>query len=138
MNRKSLVIIGVALLLQNSYVQAQWPALTKTTKPWTRWWWMGNAVDEKNLDKSLILYSKAGFGGMEITPIYGAIGFENRYINFLSPEWMHMLNFTIAKANSLGMGVDMNTGTGWPFGGPQVTHEDAASKLIIQTYRLEP
>ncbi len=138
MNRKSLVIIAVALLLQNSYVQAQWPALTRTTKPWTRWWWMGSAVDEKNLDKVLTLYSKADFGGVEVTPIYGAIGFEKRYINFLSPEWMHMLNFTVAKANSLGMGVDMNTGTGWPFGGPQITHEDAASKLIIQTYTLEP
>ena len=48
-----------------------------------------------------------------------------------------MLNITVKKATSLGMGVDMNTGTGWPFGGPQVTNQDAASKLIIQLYSLE-
>ena len=35
--------------------------------PWTRWWWMGSAVDEKNLDKVLTTYSKAGFGGVEVT-----------------------------------------------------------------------
>ena len=97
---------------------------------------MGSAVDERNLDKVLTTYSAAGFGGVEVTPIYGAIGFENRYVNFLSPQWMSMLNFTVKKASSVGMGVDMNTGTGWPFGGPQVTNEDAASKLIIQTYTI--
>ncbi|MES1220467.1 MAG: glycosyl hydrolase, partial [Bacteroidota bacterium] len=137
MIRKFLLITGTVCLLQSSNAQTQWPAITKTTKPWTRWWWMGSAVDEKNLDQLLTTYSKAGFGGVEVTPIYGAIGFEKRYINFLSPEWMHMLNYTVSKANAVGMGVDMNNGTGWPFGGPQVTYEDAASKLIMQTYKLE-
>ena len=31
----------------------------------------------------------------------------------------------------------MNTGTGWPFGGPEVSIEDAASKAIFQTYDIE-
>ncbi|MEP6675457.1 MAG: glycosyl hydrolase [Ferruginibacter sp.] len=137
MIRKILLISGMLCFLLNSYAQTPWPAITKTTKPWTRWWWMSSAVDEKNLDHLLTAYSEAGFGGVEVTPIYGATGFEKRYINFLSPEWMHMLNFTVAKANAAGMGVDMNTGTGWPFGGPQVTYQDAASKLIIQKYSLK-
>jgi len=134
-----LCIIGLSILFStNSVAQINvWPAIKKEMHPWTRWWWMGSAVDEKNLDKVLTQYSNAGFGGVEVTPIYGAVGFENRYINFLSPDWMSMLNFTVQKASSLGMGVDMNTGTGWPFGGPQVTNQDAASKLIIQTYSLE-
>ena len=123
--------------IEYSRLAGPWPVLTKEMHPWTRWWWMGSAVDERNLDKVLTTYSHAGFGGVEITPIYGAIGFENRYIPFLSPKWMSMLGFTVEKATSLGMGVDMNTGTGWPFGGPQVTNEDAASKLIIQTYSLQ-
>ena len=32
------------------------------------------------------------------------------------------------------MKVDMNTGTGWPFGGPEVTVEDAATKAVFQKY----
>ena len=23
----------------------EWPAVTQTMRPWTRWWWVGNAVD---------------------------------------------------------------------------------------------
>lgn len=50
----------------------EWPNLSNTTKPWTRWWWMGNAVDKKNLKHLLEEYKAAGLGGLEIAPIYGA------------------------------------------------------------------
>ena len=113
-----------------------WPVVEKQMRPWTRWWWMGSAVEEKNLGEALTVYAKAGIGGIEITPIYGAIGYESRYIDYLSPKWMTMLNFTVKKAGMLGMGVDLNNGTGWPFGGPQVTSSFAASKFIIQQYKV--
>jgi len=114
-----------------------WPEMKKETRPWTRWWWMGSAVDEKNIDRLLGEYSRAGLGGVEIAPIYGAMGHESRYIEFMSPQWMNILNFTVKKAGDLGMGVDMTQGTGWPFGGPQVKPEYAASKLFIQKYSLK-
>ena len=113
-----------------------WPKVEKEMHPWTRWWWPGSAVDERNIHQLLTKYSEAGIGGVEITPIYGAKGFEQRYIDFLSPKWMQALTTTVNKANSLGMGVDMNTGTGWPFGGPQVKPEQAATKLIVQQYEV--
>ncbi|MEO6524070.1 MAG: glycosyl hydrolase [Mucilaginibacter sp.] len=113
-----------------------WPTVTKEMRPWTRWWWMGNAVDDKNTARLLETYNKAGFGGVEVTPIYGAIGYESRYLQFLSPQWMSALEFTVGKAKTLGMGVDMNTGTGWPFGGPQIKSENAAAKLIVQNYKV--
>ncbi len=141
---KKLVLIFVLSCLSIGCLHAQstkktvsvWPPIYKETRPWTRWWWMGNAVDDKNTDRLLNIYSQAGFGGVEVTPIYGAIGYESRYLQFLSPQWVNALNFTIQKAKTLGMGVDMNTGTGWPFGGPQIRSENAAAKLIIQNYKL--
>ena len=116
--------------------EVTWPKIERQMKPWTRWWWMGNAVDEKNLNFVLQKYAAAGLGGVEITPIYGAMGYEKQYLSFLSPQWITALNYTVKQANSLGMGVDMNTGTGWPFGGPQVKPENAATKLIVQEYKL--
>lgn len=113
-----------------------WPQITKETKPWTRWWWMGSAVNEPNLTRLMSEYSKAGFGGVEITPIYGAVGFESKYLKYLSPAWMKALDISLREAGKNGIGVDMNTGTGWPFGGPQIVLKDAASKLIIQKYSL--
>lgn len=132
-------IISLSLIcfaFGNSSAQNPWPKTTETAKPWTRWWWMGSAVDEKGLDKQLTTLNKAGFGGVEIVPIYGAKGFEKQYLNYLSPEWMKMLKFTTTKAKSLQMGVDMAVGTGWPIGGSQVTEQDAATKMIVQTYTI--
>jgi hypothetical protein len=138
MKKTAILLVLSCFTLNSLHAQTAtiWPKATKEMHPWTRWWWMGNAVDDKNTDRLLTLYSQAGFGGVEVTPIYGAIGYESRYLQFLSPQWMSALNFTIQKAKTLGMGVDMNTGTGWPFGGPQIKADNAASKLIVQTYKL--
>jgi len=113
-----------------------WPKISNEAKPWSRWWWMGSAVDEANLTNLMAKYGEAGFGGLEITPIYGAVGYEHKYLPFLSPEWMKMLEVSVREAKKNGMGIDMNTGTGWPFGGPHITPQKAASKLILQKYTL--
>lgn len=106
-----------------------WPPVTSTNKPWTRWWWLGNAVDKTNLTRELEDFAKTGLGGVEICPIYGAKGAEDRFLKFLTPEWMEMLGHTTTEAKRLGLGVDMTTGTGWPFGGPQVTPDMASTGL---------
>jgi len=132
------IITVLCIQLQGAaQTNTTWPAVNKETHPWTRWWWMGSAVDEQSINSQLTAFSKAGFGGVEIVPIYGAIGYENKYISYLSPKWIGMLDYTTAKAASLKMGVDMAVGTGWPIGGPQVTPVDAATKLLIQTYTVE-
>lgn len=106
-----------------------WPAEAPSHKPWTRWWWLGSAVDKQNVTRELEDFAKNGIGGVEICPIYGAKGAESRFIDFLSPGWMEMLAHTTREAKRLGLGVDMTTGTGWPFGGPQVMEEFASAGL---------
>lgn len=113
-----------------------WPKISQEAKPWARWWWLGSEVDKENIVSQLEKYSDAGFGGLEITPIYGVKGHEKFCLDFLSPEWMDMLELSIEEAGRLGMGMDMNLGTGWPFGGPQITPSLAAGKLILQNYQL--
>ena len=107
-----------------------------TTKPWTRWWWPGSAVDPASITRQLEQFAAAGLGGVEITPIYGTRGAEDRAIDFLSPRWMEMLAYTGREAQRLGLGVDMATGTGWPFGGPWVTPEDGSAQLTLLDGRL--
>ncbi|GAA3783127.1 glycosyl hydrolase [Flavobacterium ginsengiterrae] len=114
-----------------------WPKSTNVNQPWTRWWWMGSAVDKPNLKRSLIDFHKAGIGGVEITPIYGVKGEENNFIDYLSPKWIEMLDYTIHISDSLNMQVDMVLGTGWPYGGSHVTLPHAATKLIVQKYSLK-
>lgn len=108
-----------------------WPAPTRENKPWTRWWWLGSAVDKPNLTRELEAMAAAGFGGVEITPIYGAKGYEDRFIPFLSPKYLEMLTHVGSEAKRLGLGVDMATGTGWPFGGAEVGPQDVELKLAF-------
>jgi alpha-L-rhamnosidase len=130
----SLLIVVFAL---SASAQIKSPAANNQTKPWTRWWWMGSGVDEAGIKKQLTQLAAAGFGGVEIVPIYGAKGFENKYIKYLSPQWMVMLDYTVQQANALNMGVYISVGTGWPIGGSNVTIQDAASKLTVQKYLLK-
>ena len=104
---------SLATAQENPASPLVWPATTQTAKPWTRWWWPGSAVDRKNITAQLEAIAAAGIGGVEITPIYGALGSEARYLDFLSPQWVEMLGYTASEARRLGLGVDMATGTGW-------------------------
>ena len=115
-----------------------WPEITPESKPWTRWWWLGSAVDEAGLKQELAAFAEAGFGGVEITPIYGARGAEDRFLEFLSPRYMQALEATCREAERLGLGVDMATGTGWPFGGPQVGPEDVELRIAGKDGRFAP
>lgn len=81
------------------------------SRPGTRWWWLGSAVDEKNLTYNLEEYARAGMGAVEITPIYGVQGNDANDIQFLSPRWMEVLKHTQAEGKRTGIEIDMNTGT---------------------------
>lgn len=113
-----------------------WPKITKEMKPGTRWWWMGNALSKEDIGYQLEEFAEAGLGYVEITPIYGVRGYEDQTLEYLSPEWLEMLDYTTAKAARLDMGVDMLLGAGWNFGGPNVTLEDAAHRVLYRRYTL--
>ena len=142
--KKTLFFLIPGLLLMTSFKSftqqpgtISWPEIGIETKPWTRWWWMGSAVNKSDLTAAMEEYKKAGLGGLEITPIYGVRGYEDQFIQYLSPEWVEMLQYTLDEADRIGLGVDMATGTGWPFGGPWVTPEDACKDLAYKTYTLK-
>src|SRR5680860_1321647 len=74
--------------------KVSWPDSTQESKPWTRWWWMGNAVDQQNIKRELGEMANAGIGGVEITSIYGVKGEENRFIEYLTPAFSEVLKYT--------------------------------------------
>ena len=114
-----------------------WPVVSRETRPWTRWWWMGSAVDRPGLSAELESLKGAGLGGVEITPIYGVAGAESKFIPYLSRDWVDQLEHTLREAARLDLGVDMATGTGWPFGGPWVADDHAPRNLMYRTWTVE-
>ena len=109
-----------------------WPTPQPEAKAGTRWWWLGSAVDRQNLEWNLDQYARTGIGAVEITPLYGVQGNDKNNIPFLSPQWMQALKMVEDIAAKKGIEVDMNCGTGWPFGGPHVSLEQAACKAIFK------
>jgi len=112
----TIAVVMLATLLSDplgsqARADRDWPAVTAATRPWTRWWWHGSAVDRRTLTSELEAFRTAGIGGVEITPIYGVRGAEDRFIPYLSSDWVQMLEHTVREGARLGLGVDMATGT---------------------------
>ena len=113
-----------------------WPEPTTYNRPGVYWWWMGSAVDKENITWNLETMRKAGMGGGTIVPIYGVKGYEKKYLQHLSPEFVAMVSHSSKEAERLGMWVDMTTGTGWPFGGPMVTDEYCDATVVYKDGRI--
>ncbi len=131
-----LAILGASLLPASaSVVQADdagWPFEIKTVhRPGTYFWCPGSAWDKANIDYNVERYHEAGIGTLHVVPIYGARGYEDKYIQYLSPKWLEMLDHLVRKARRVGMNVDMTTGTGWCFGGPGL---DAKTADVVANY----
>ena len=67
MLRKLIVTICFGFIFFSGGAQIKWPAVTQQTKPWTRWWWEGSAVNKKDLIWNLEQYKAAGLGGVSVS-----------------------------------------------------------------------
>jgi hypothetical protein len=117
--------------------QLKWPEVTKENKPWTRWWWPGSIVTPEDLTAALEKYSEAGLGGLELTVLYGVKGEEKKFIQYLSPAWMKMFEYTLNEAKRLDLGIDLANASSWPFGGTWVMEKDASKYVAFKIYSVK-
>ena len=123
--------VGVLVLSLSAAAAPTWPEVTREAKPWAYNWWMANAVDQEGLEAQCRAMEEAGLGGFHVIPIYGAKGYEAKYIKYLSPEWMQAFRSAVEIGARHGLGVDMTMGSGWCFGGPQLKPEQGCWKLEV-------
>jgi hypothetical protein len=116
--------------------ELKWPEVQLEHRPGTIWWWPGSAVDEENITWNLEGMRAAGIGGATIVPIYGVAGYEENFIEFLTPSFVDRVSYASAEAKRLGMWVDMTPGTGWPFGGPMILPEYADARVVYQDGKI--
>lgn len=129
---QTLFTLILLSLVMNVMAQIDWPDVTNTNKPWTRWWWHGNAVDSSEIARHLKLFADAGIGGVEITSIYGVRGQEENSIPYLSEKYIDILDFSAKEARKLGLGVDIPPGSGWRCGGLGLPQELADARLVVE------
>jgi hypothetical protein len=106
-----------------------------------RWWWFGPSVTKPELEREMRLMKEGGIGGIEVQAVYPLLpddpagGIKN--LPFLSDEFIDALRFVNAKARELGLRLDLTVGSGWPYGGAQVSIDDAAGMLRTQRFKVE-
>jgi hypothetical protein len=106
-----------------------------------RWWWFGPAVTKPELEREMRVMKEGGIGGFEVQPVYPLTlddpekGISN--FPFLSDEYIDALRFVSARARELGLRMDLTVGSGWPYGGPQVSIDEAAGMLRSERVKIE-
>ena len=90
--------------------------LYSSCKPYTRWWWFAEDLDNNDIRDQLVWLKDHGFGGVEIAWIY-PMGLDSATVHpaFLSNEWASHVVFAKRTADSLDLGCDFTYGTLWPF-----------------------
>ena len=107
-----------------------------------RWWWFGPAVTKAELEREMQQMKAGGIGGFEVQPVYPLVlddpekGIKTS--PFLSDGFIDALRFTSEKARELGLRFDLTLGSGWPFGGPMVTVDNASGKLRYEHVKIDP
>ena len=105
-------------------------------RPMVRWWWNGDRVIGSELLRELDVLKAAGIGGVEINPIKfpnDAQAMDIRPLQWLSGEWIDVLEVVLKGARERGMTCDMIVGSGWPFGGEFLAREDQSQMMALGT-----
>jgi hypothetical protein len=109
-------------------------------RPMMRWWWHGVAASPAQIRHDLEAMKAAGIGGAEIQPVYPltlnspASGVVNH--PFLSDAFLALVREAHVRGRDLGLRIDLTLGSGWPYGGPSVSIDDAAGQLRVERVAL--
>ena len=107
-----------------------------------RWWWFGPSVTTADLEREMRQMKEAGIGGFEVQPVYPLAlddpdhGFQN--YPFLSNQFIAALRFASIRARQLGLRMDLTLGSGWPYGGPNISVTQAAGALRFSAVAVRP
>jgi hypothetical protein len=111
-------------------------------RPMMRWWWYGVASSPAQIRRDLGAMKAAGIGGAEIQSVYPLTLDSPREgtVNhpFLSDAFLGLVREAHVQARALGLRMDLTLGSGWPYGGPWVSIDDAAGQLRVERIAVPP
>jgi hypothetical protein len=112
------------------------------SRPMMRWWWFGVAVEKPEIRRELEQMKADGIGGAELAFVYPQVVDDpaKHLVNepFLSPTMLDNVSYAASEARRLGLRLDVTLGSGWPYGGPATTLQEAAGCLRVAELAVAP
>lgn len=120
-----------------------------TYRPGVRWWWPGNGATTEDLVAQVEYLHDNGFGAVEIVAFSkgfltgngtttgyfydsAGLGYDTDQIaSYESPEYFDKLDAVIARANEIGITVDLNIGSGYLANDDSVALEDSQATMAL-------
>jgi alpha-L-rhamnosidase len=102
-------------------------------RPMVRWWWFGPAVVKPEILRELEQMKANGIQGAELAFVYPEVlddpakGLKN--LSFLSPKMLDDIAYAQSEGRKLGLRIDVTLCSGWPYGAPHITLEEAVTAL---------
>jgi hypothetical protein len=99
-------------------------------------------VTREEIEAEMRHMKDGGLGGFELAVVYPmalddpASGLRNE--RYLSPEFLDKVAFAARKARELGLRMDVTIGSGWSYGGPYITQDLAAARLLSERREITP
>lgn len=108
----------------------------KEAKVRTWWHWLDGNVTREGITADLEAMHRVGI--QEATLFNGGMGFPQGPVEYMSPEWLDLLQHAASEAKRLGMELSFHNGPGWSSsGGPWVKPEDAMQTVTYSERRIE-
>ena len=138
-----LLVLGAAWLPMTTVaadLEQDWNHPPRDARLRAYWWWANGCVDKAAITRDLEEMKSKGFGGALICDADGSSQEGNERAphgpTFFSPEWRELYKHTLREASRLGLEMSLNIQSGWNLGGPMVTADDAAKKLVWSEARV--
>ena len=100
------------------------------SKPWCYWWWLNGAASKEGITRDFEAMRKQGISGALLFDAGEAGAEAPRGPKFMSAEWRDLYQHAVREADRCGIVLGVNLCSGWNAGGPWVTPEHAAKRLI--------
>jgi len=100
------------------------------SRAWCYWWWLNGSASKEGITRDFEEMRKQGISGALLFDAGEAGPEAPRGPKFMSDAWRELYKHAVREADRCGIALGVNLCSGWNAGGPWVTHEHAAKKLV--------
>ena len=126
-----VLVLGLATFLPaDDGLRREFLRPPDSAKVWCYWWWLNGAASKEGITRDFEEMRKQGIAGALLFDAGEAGSDAPRGPHFMSAAWRELYRHALREADRCGIILSVNLCSGWNAGGPWVTPEHAAKKIV--------